>query len=66
MAGTYIHLKLFTITWLPLAMSIVLIVIYTKKVRCILIHHSVLLGFADQSRKQYSILLFNPCYTSDT
>ena len=66
MAGTYIHLKLFTITWLPLAMAIVLMAIYFNKSLCILIHHSVLLGFADQSRKQYSILLFNPCYTSDT
>ena len=52
MAGTYIHLKLFTITWLPLAMSIVLIVIYSKKALRILIPHGVLLGFVDQSRKQ--------------
>ena len=62
MAGTYIHLKLFTITWLPLA--IVLIDMYFKKVLFVLIHYRVL--FVDQSRKQEGILMFNPCYFSYT
>ena len=57
MAGTYIHLKLFTITWLPLAMSIVLIDIYFKKVLCVLIHYRVLLQKNLENGKVFRCLI---------
>lgn len=57
MAGTYIHLKLFTITWLPLAMSIVLIDIYFKKVLCVLIHYRVLLQKYLENGKVFRCLI---------